>query len=314
MIIQNLDLTSLSCSRGIYTPGQYLPYLSEPDIYQTLSAINPSIWKAKYIPLYGFNADDMRFTAVQATLGLLGIPLSNNQPLGFLPMNRRWGPDFERFRAMNPEGTDCSNDPRALAVLNELGNVCKANGIRIVFSFIRPEYYENYSMILNRESIMSEFRALAARYQAPFFDYSDTPITHEKEYFYNSGQLKCSGRKVVLSYRCGGKTKAEYLRWVGCQMTSAARLRVEMFPFVFSQSRDYTPCKVLEPSTVHQHYLTNRAPDTFALKICSSPPKNSATCYEPGRRIDPLKLLGKGRGFALGRLYYPDRGESDTQG
>lgn len=195
LIIQNLDLTSLKRSRGIYTPGQYLPYLGEPDLFQSLSAIDPSIWKSKYIPLYGFNADDMRFTAVQAFFGLLGMPLADNEPLGFLPMHRRWTHDFDRFKALNPEGTVASHDPQAIEVLNQLADLCKADGIKLIFVY-SPEYFENYRIILNRRAIISEYRDLATRYHVPFLDYSDSPITHDEKYFYNSQHLNAEGARL----------------------------------------------------------------------------------------------------------------------
>jgi hypothetical protein len=195
LIIQNLDLTSFTKSRDIFTPGQYLPYLGEPDIYQALAEVKPSIWKAKYIPLYGFNDDDMQFTPIQAMLGLLSVSTREDRTLGFHPMNRSWNRDFERFKMTHPTGMESRCDPAAVEVLNQLIDLCKSLNIELVFVY-SPEYYENHSMIVNRQVIFEMFENLAARYQVPFYDYSNTSISQEKNYFYNSQHLNTEGARL----------------------------------------------------------------------------------------------------------------------
>lgn len=195
LIIQNLDLTSLSFSKDIYIPGQYLPYLDQEEIYRALHAIKPGIWREKYIPLYGFNADDMRFTPVPAMFGLLGISPPEDQPYGFLAMHRGWNRDFDRFRAAHPDGTESSYHPQAISVLTQLVDLCREKDIKLVFVY-SPEWHENYEMILNREKLFSEFKALADRNRILFLDYSNTPVTRDKQNFYNSQHLNARGSRL----------------------------------------------------------------------------------------------------------------------
>jgi hypothetical protein len=195
LIIQNLDLTSLSCSSGVYNPGLYLPYLHEPDIYAALRTVKPSIWKARFIPLFGFNDDDMRFTAVQALGGLLGIRPKDDQPFGFLPMERRWNHDFERFAMQYAAGATTTIEPAAVQVLSNLAELCHANGIKLIFVY-SPEYCESYRYFRNRGEVFSIYRQLATKNGIAFFDFSDTEITRDAENFYNSQHLNAHGARL----------------------------------------------------------------------------------------------------------------------
>ena len=75
LIIQNLESFSFETTkRGeIYDAATYVPYLGEDELYKPLLAIDPAVWKWKYIPLYGYAVEDMRFTWVWGLLGCLGI-------------------------------------------------------------------------------------------------------------------------------------------------------------------------------------------------------------------------------------------------
>jgi hypothetical protein len=196
LVIQNLDLTSLNRTTHIYQPAYYLPYLNDEDIWRALVSIQPSIWKkVRYIPLYGFNADDMQFTPITALGGLLRLGPPEDGHLGFQPKHVRWNQDFERFKLAYPEGDWSSVDPHGVEVLDELIRLCERDGIRILLVY-SPEYYENYPLIRNRQAIMAQFHALAARHGVTFLDYSGTRITRDKRYFYNSQHLNAEGARL----------------------------------------------------------------------------------------------------------------------
>jgi hypothetical protein len=76
--------------------------------------------------------------------------------------------------------------------LKEIIALARFNNIKMILVYT-PEYYENYALILNRKEIFDEYRKIAKDYHVEFWDYSDTPLTHSTEYFYNSQHLNYKG-------------------------------------------------------------------------------------------------------------------------
>src|SRR5688572_20989184 len=73
LIIHNLDLYSFITSREIYDPAQYMPYLSDPAIYAGVCRVYSDAWKWKYLPLYAYLVEDMRFTWIKGIKALVGL-------------------------------------------------------------------------------------------------------------------------------------------------------------------------------------------------------------------------------------------------
>src|SRR5436190_984223 len=90
VVIHNLDSFSFVTTREVYDPGQYVPYLGDPEIYEALKQIDPNIWKSKYIPLYGYAVNDMRFTWMFGLKGVLGLYPVEDYVQGYRPGYQRW--------------------------------------------------------------------------------------------------------------------------------------------------------------------------------------------------------------------------------
>jgi hypothetical protein len=100
LVIQNLDLFSFETTEkgSVYDPGYFLPYLKEKDIYNFLHNIDPNVWKWKYIPLYGYAVEDMRFTWVWGFLGCIGINGHEDYFQGYNPRYGRWTSELANIR------------------------------------------------------------------------------------------------------------------------------------------------------------------------------------------------------------------------
>jgi hypothetical protein len=198
LIIQNLDPFSLSMSTAIYNPKQYIPFLNEEKVYHTLRGIEPDFWKHKYIPLYSFAFYGVQFTAwsIRGWLGMEDrdhdIQYKNN---GFMPGNLSWNEDFDKFKRKYPHGLNVPIDDGAIKKLEYLVAVAQSKGSKMIFVY-SPEYYENYHVILNREQLFTVFKHIADKYTIPLWNYSGTPITQSKEFFYNSQHLNSKGANI----------------------------------------------------------------------------------------------------------------------
>jgi hypothetical protein len=195
-LIHNLDAFAFQVSRGeVYDPGQYTPYLREPDLYSALARVDPNIWKSRYLPLYGYAAVDMRFGWL---LGLRQWFVSESSDAlidGFKPRHAEWTGEFDRFRAANPKGVSVPIEADGLAQIEELLALCARNRIGVVLSY-SPEYRPVQQMTLNRGEVFSHFEALARRHGVLLLDFSASPIASRGDYFYNSQHLNADGARA----------------------------------------------------------------------------------------------------------------------
>jgi hypothetical protein len=194
LVVQNLDLFSLETtkSQGIYDPGYYIPYLGEQDIYRFLREVDPNVWKWKYIPLYGYTVEDMRFTWVWGLLGCIGVSGPEDYYLGFNPRDRVWNADFSHFKAANRKGVSYSIMPAGVEALEGIIKLCNERKIGLILVY-SPEYYEMQEIENNRPEIIRKFQEVADEFGVPFWDYSGSGICRQREFFNNSQHLNREG-------------------------------------------------------------------------------------------------------------------------
>lgn len=193
LLIFNLDLFSFQVTHGgAYDPGQYLPYINEPDLYAALERINPEWWKTKAIPLYGYAVEDLRFTWILGVISRFKANAVEDHFLGFKPRATQWTGDFERFKAMNPKGIDFEIEPEGIREMEGLLQLCQQQGIKVLLVY-SPEYREIQALTNNRLEVFAKFDGLSKKFRVPVWDYSGSPISSRKEYFYNSQHLNTDG-------------------------------------------------------------------------------------------------------------------------
>lgn len=189
LLIHNLDLFSFQTTHGgVYDPGQYVPYLGEPAIYAALLPIDPNVWKARFLPLYGYTVEDLRFTWILGIMGFFGWNPVEDHFLGFKPRYLSWTGDFERFKGMNPEGARFEIEPEGVREMEELLRLCREHGIAVLLVY-SPEYAEMRVLTTNRGRVFARFDDLGHRFDTPVWDYSTASISARRENFYNSQHL-----------------------------------------------------------------------------------------------------------------------------
>jgi len=195
IIIQNLESFTFKATKPgeIYDPAAYLPYLKDEALYSALRAIDPTVWKWRHIPLYGYVVEDMTFTWAWGLLGNFGHMGRENYFQGFNPRDLRWTADFEQFRAnIGATGVIDPIEPAGVKHVTELIRICRDSGITLILVY-SPVYHEMQALEKNRTSIFAEFERLAREAKVEFWDYSDHPLSRQKEYFYNSQHLNANG-------------------------------------------------------------------------------------------------------------------------
>jgi hypothetical protein len=196
VLVQSLDSFTFVTSRhGLWFPAQYFPYLDEPPLYDALRHINPEVWKSRYIPLYGYAAEDLNFTWWLGLRGLFGWNPPEDRFEGFQPRYASWSEDFDRFRRLNPNGVHFDIEPDGIRALEELLRLAREHGSRVVLVY-SPVYTEMQRLEQNRDEVFDLFRTIGARYGADLWDYSDSPISSRRDYFVNSEHLNAAGAQA----------------------------------------------------------------------------------------------------------------------
>lgn len=196
LLIHNLDAFSFQTTHGgVYDPGQYMPYLREPAIYDALLQIDHDAWKSKYVPLYGYAVQDLRFSWIAGIAGVLGWTPTEDHFLGFEPRHRSWTDDFARLKASNPNGVTFEIEPEGVAAMESLLRLCNAHGVKVILVY-SPEYEEMQRLTLNRREIFKAFEKLGRDFSADLWDYSNSPLSAHKRYFYNSQHLNAEGAEL----------------------------------------------------------------------------------------------------------------------
>jgi hypothetical protein len=199
LLIHNLDsFTFVTSKHGLTFPDTYVPYLSEPPIYDTLRRLDASWWKAKYLPLYGYAVEDMRFGWLFGVASVLGRRPRQVRFQGFEPRHASWTEDFERFKHANPDGVAFAIEPEGVHDLEQLVALATSRGTRVLLVY-SPVYFEMQQLDRARPQLFAKFREIADRYQASLWDFSDSPLSRRRELFYNSQHLNDQGATLFSS-------------------------------------------------------------------------------------------------------------------
>ncbi len=196
LLIHNLDAFSFQTTHGgVYDPGQYMPYLREPAIYDALLRSDPDAWRSKFVPLYGYAVQDLRFTWISGVASALGWKPAEDHFQGFKPRFASWTEDFARLKASNPNGVTFAIEPDGVTAMEALLRLCSAHGVKVILVY-SPEYEEMQRLTLNRREIFGAFEKLGRDFGAAVWDYSNSPISAHKQYFYNSQHLNAEGAEL----------------------------------------------------------------------------------------------------------------------
>ena len=113
---------------------------------------------------------------------------------GYCPRDTRWSREFDEWKSHNPNGQPFDFDQDGIRTMENLLALCQKEGITMIMVFA-PVYHGLNPLVSNRSQIFAEFQALSQRYNSPFWDYSQAPITEETEYFANAQHLTWSARR-----------------------------------------------------------------------------------------------------------------------
>lgn len=194
LVIQTLDITTLSKRDDLFNYQQFLPYIYNQNIKKiTKNFIGFSFFDYNF-PFYRYrNFSEIIKVGLQEYF--VSTDLDNGKYKGYLGMDKKWDNSFDDYKKNNPQGIEMKLDLESIELMDAFLFNCKNYNIEVIFVFT-PEYLESQQFINNREEIFNLYFGFAKKYKLSFFDYSKDTISYQKKYFYNSQHLNKEGSEI----------------------------------------------------------------------------------------------------------------------
>jgi hypothetical protein len=208
-LIREFDQYSKSCKLVIFVEtffslmhtdqltevNRYISHISNHNIYQSLSGIDASLsWKLKYIPFYKFivmNPSYYKASAFGLANWMRKQDLTFRDSLrGYTPKYQSWDPSLDELnKRTNPIHIQIDT-----GILKKYRNTLaelRSKG-RVVVIILPPIHADGLRLLPDMDNIRSAFASLAGD-GVHFVDYSDSPISQDKAFFYNNTHLNNTG-------------------------------------------------------------------------------------------------------------------------
>jgi hypothetical protein len=194
IIIQALDIMTLTRSYNPYNFEQFLPYM----------LFNNSIRNAtKSYDL--FNIFDFVIPAIRymgrrqiidnAFTSLYTIPVNPKYRInGYRGSDQQWNDDLEKAKA-KIGSFKVQLDAGTVSLFEKYLIECKEKNIKVILVY-PPEYIDGQRFTENRDKIMKLYKSFGLKYHIPFYDFSNDSISYQKKYFYNTEHLNKTGAEL----------------------------------------------------------------------------------------------------------------------
>jgi hypothetical protein len=191
--VVNVDMATSGELKTPYDLAQYLPYLREKPIAESLNRY-VDVWKFRYVPLYTFTYLGLNET-MNAIRGLAVRDVADVDRValhGFRPEDLPWDGTFEAYRADHPDGVVIPESGAGMDEFVRMIAMLRSRGTRVVLT-ASPEWAGGQWMERNRASLMRTYATIAREANAPLLDYSGSELARDKSLFYNSQHLNRRG-------------------------------------------------------------------------------------------------------------------------
>jgi len=191
-IILSLDVFGLEKREDLYNFGQFLPYLFRADFrHWTASYEGFSFWDYR-LPLVRYTGDQQaKWAALRAAWPR---PQGIYRIKGYRGMQMEWTADFSNATA-DMDSIKAGMNPDVREQFHRFLSTCRADGIDVMLVYT-PEYIEGQQFVRNRKEILQIYRRASAEFGVPFLDYSDSDMSTNRDWFYNSMHLNQAGSEA----------------------------------------------------------------------------------------------------------------------
>ena len=173
---------------------QFLPYLSDSDMWKLVKCHYPSVGiLEKYFPLYKYNNEPQLIK--EGIACYLGHIPKGDKYKGYQGMNKSWDASFHQFVKLHPHGIRFKADSSAISLFTEYLDYCKANNITVIL-VNPPGYIAARSFLLNYNETQELITGIALAGHVPFLNYEQDSIVYDRSLFYNSQHMNRTGSEL----------------------------------------------------------------------------------------------------------------------
>lgn len=194
IVIQSVDCHTLCKTKGIYDYQQFLPFLQDSIMKNTLIELEGLSKNDFEIPMARY-AGEFKLMSHALKLLIGQGDNSSDRYNGFEAQNKIWNSDLAAAKRLYPKKLEYILDKRVVKLFEKYIQYCKSNNIELILVYT-PEYLEGQKFIKNRRDIITLYEKIAAKYQIPFLNYSASKVSQNRNLFYNALHLNKYGAQL----------------------------------------------------------------------------------------------------------------------
>ena len=174
----------------------YLPYLNNNNIYNSLYAVNPEVaFKCRYIPYYRLITATYHYYNRSAR-GLKKMLSKSKQTtdtlMGFFPVNKKWNTYEDAFLATTNH-LEIPIDSNIVKEYTKCVSAIRQKGRRVIIT-MTPIYIPKGQTVVDLAPLRNTFKTIAQKTNSTFWDFSESMV--DKKYFHSINHLNAYGASV----------------------------------------------------------------------------------------------------------------------
>ncbi len=198
VIIQTVDLMSMGHAETVFKKQQYLPFLSDNNIYDHLKLVDNRLFLDRYFPLYKYHGYMDEFKEGLRLYAGQSPSIKHTEYKGFEAKDKSWNREFKQMTDTLKRGYLLHPDElieEGFEILDDMIKDCRKRNIQLVLVFT-PQYSGFTDLQVQTDSLVMGFEQLGKESNVHFINYVYDPICSDTTYFYNAMHLNRKGATV----------------------------------------------------------------------------------------------------------------------
>ncbi len=188
---------------AISSMERYVAHIDDENVYKWLSYVQPGLaWKCRYVPFYKYVAVSSVYYK-NAVIGWKNIRAKKMRPdtlLGCTPINRSWEADQDNVLSKLGR-VNTVIDSEIVGYYISTIKAIQQRGSKVVI-ILPPIYTLMANKITDHTIIRDALRNIALRTGSEFWDFTQTDVCDNKDYFYNAHHLNLVGSLRFTGILC----------------------------------------------------------------------------------------------------------------
>lgn len=193
IVVQNVEYVSFGKRKTLYEKERYLPFIDQPQFYDHLILIDPTLWQDRYVPMFRYHGHwELIKDAANYYRGMdprLPYDLNNG--------HRYVDSEFSGPEEINDYPLDNEDLELGKKLLLQMVSDCKTSGSHLILTYA-PEFDngKNPDNPILEEIIQLYHRVATENSHVSFWDMRDSPISSDKDFFADNYHMNEAGARI----------------------------------------------------------------------------------------------------------------------